>query len=252
MIWVLIGRPQNISETRDVLSRVTTLAPIKETSINTIDIIEATNKERIAIGLPPLATDEKLNASAKLKVQDMIDRQYFEHQSPTGEGVSDLGRKTGYSYVIMGENLALGSFSTSEEIVEAWMDSPGHKANMLNPKYQDIGVSAIQAMYEGRMVWFSVQHFGTSRSVCPGIDEDLKREIDGINRDIREEERVIGVLKRELEAPGASLRPTYKSEIESFNVLVDNYNAKLSLSRQKVAIYNGEVKEFNKCIATFQ
>jgi hypothetical protein len=251
-LWFVINRDVIFTESKSVLSWVTTKPQIKETLITPTDIIEATNKERVAVGLPPLSTNLDLNESAELKVFDMIDRQYFEHQSPTGEGVSDLGKKAGYDYVIMGENLALGEFTDSADVVRAWMNSPGHKANILNTKYLDIGVSVKKDLYEGKEVWFAVQHFGTSRVVCPAIDEYLKREIDSINNDLRQEERVIGELKKTLEAPGAQNDPAYQNNIKIFNTSVDEYNKKLSLSRQKIDYYNIEVRNFNKCIATFQ
>ncbi len=235
-----------------VFSRVTTIKQIPEISINSIDIIEATNKERVIAGLPPLSTNTFLDSSADLKVDDMIVRQYFEHQSPTGEGVSDLGKKVGYEYVIMGENLAMGTFTSSADIVMAWMESPGHKANILSKKYQDIGVSVKRGIYEGKEIWFAVQHFGTSRSVCPSIDGPLKKEIDAINQELRREEGSINALKKQLEAPGASADPEYQNNIQTFNKSVDDYNSKLQVSRQKIETYNIEVKEFNRCIATFQ
>jgi hypothetical protein len=251
-LWFVINHDAIFSESKSVLSWVSTKPQIREVLITATDIIEATNKERVAIGLPPLSTNTNLNESADLKVLDMIDRQYFEHQSPTGEGVSDLGKKTGYDYVIMGENLALGEFIDANDVVKAWMNSEGHKANILNTKYQDIGVSVKKDLYEGKEVWFAVQHFGTSRVVCPPINEELKKEIDNLNNDLRQEERVIGELKKTLEAPGAQNDPAYQNNIKIFNNNVDEYNKKLALSRQKIDSYNIEVRNFNKCIATFQ
>lgn len=239
-------------DSHKVFSRFTSIKQVPEIDINIIDIIEATNKERVLAGLPPLSTNKLLDTSAEMKLDDMIAREYFEHQSPTGEGVSDLGKKVGYSYVIMGENLAMGDFISSYDIVEAWMESPGHKANILNTKYQDIGVSVKLGKYEGKEVWFAVQHFGTSRSVCPSISDILKKEIDAINQALKAEEGIINTLKKDLEAPGASAKPSYKSDVETFNKKVDEYNAKLRVSRQKIESYNLQVKEFNRCIATFQ
>jgi uncharacterized protein YukE len=235
-----------------VFSRVTTVKQIPEFDINAVDIIEYTNKERVAVGLPPLATNTLLDASAEIKVDDMIARQYFEHQSPTGEGVSDLGKEVGYEYVIMGENLAMGTFLSSAEIVQAWMDSPGHKANILNTKYQDIGVSVKRGVFEDKEVWFAVQHFGTNRSVCPSVNISLKKEIDQINAELKKEEGSISALKKTLEGPGAASSPSYQSDVQTFNKKVDAYNAKLQISRVQISKYNVQVKEFNRCIATFQ
>lgn len=216
------------------------------------EIIEETNKQRIAHGLTPLSTNETLNRSAEIKVDDMIKRQYFEHQSPTGEGAADLAEEAGYDYVIMGENLALGDFDTSASIVDAWMNSEGHRANILSTKYQNIGVSVKKGLYQDKEVYFAVQHFGTSRSVCPVLNKNLKKEIEAINANLKVEEGSILALKAKLEAPGASKSTTYQSDVTLFNSKVDAYNKMLAESKQKIASYNREVQSFNKCIATFQ
>ncbi len=240
-------------KTYKVFSTIKTIGTIKEEpDIIITDIIEETNKQRVLEGLPPLSINEKLNESSDIKTQDMIDLQYFEHNSPNGDGVSDLGTKVGYQYVVMGENLALGNFSSAKEIVDAWMNSPGHRANILSSKYQEIGVSVKYAKYEGKNVWFAVQHFGTSRIVCPSIDTNLKASIDALNRELKAEEGIIINLKKSLEAPGAQNQSSYQSMIETFNAKVDAYNAKLVASKQKINIYNQEVRRFNSCITAFQ
>ena len=236
-----------------VFSQFKTLPQAREEqNMSGVDIIDATNKERVAVGLPPLSTNPELGVSAELKVDDMIVRQYFEHASPTGEGVSDLGAKAGYSYVILGENLALGNFTSPTDVVEAWMNSPGHKANILNKRYQEIGVSVKLGVYEGKEVWFAVQHFGTSRNVCPNIDTNLKVDINALNAELKAEEGTISALKKSLETPGAQDDPAYQSNIALFNNKVDAYNAKLAVSREKIDYYNKQVRIFNTCIATFQ
>ncbi len=221
-------------------------------SISAEDVVEITNKQRVAEGLTPLAIDEHLTTSAEMKVDDMITRQYFEHTSPTGEGVSDLGKEAGYDYVIMGENLALGDFENASDLVTAWMNSPGHRANILSTKYQDIGVSVKRASYQGKTVWFAVQHFGSARSVCPDIDQSLKSNIQTTNEELKKQEGEIVALKAMLQAPGASIEVTYQDEVARFNRMVDLYNQKLGASRALIDLYNGQVRAFNKCITTFQ
>lgn len=259
--WFVFEHPTFLSDAKTYVSQTKfskvfsdkiTLSQVDEQAINSTDIIEFTNKERVAVGLLPLSVDQKLNDSAEIKVDDMIARQYFEHESPTGEGVSDLGKKVGYEYVIMGENLAMGTFSSSSDIVQAWMNSEGHRANILNKKYQEIGVSVKHGTFEGKEVWFAVQHFGTSRKVCPDIDIDLKNEISSLNQELKKEEGTINSLKKELQSPGASTSPSYQSDVQRFNDLVDSYNSKLQISRQKIETYNVEIRNFNRCIATFQ
>lgn len=216
------------------------------------EIIDATNKERTKAGLTPLATNTRLIQSAKKKVDDMIALQYFEHTSPTGKTVSDLADGQGYSYIILGENLAVGDFLATAELLDAWMKSPGHKANIMNPQYQEVGVYATQAVYEGHRVWFAVQHFGTSQSVCPKIEVNLKKNIDTANKNLKDREVVIEKERVALETTEAIIAADYKTRVSSFNNLVAEYNVLLAQVKTQIARYNEEVRDFNTCIAVFQ
>jgi uncharacterized protein YkwD len=223
-----------------------------KTSLTTENIIEATNAERIKAGLTPLKANTLLTASAKLKTDDMIKRQYFEHVSPSGEGVSDLGRKVGYDYILMGENLALGNFGSAKELVDAWMNSPGHRANILNTGYQEIGIYAAKGTYEGRTVWFSVQHFGTARGACPAINEKLKASIDTANARLRAQEEQIEDMRATLESPNRPTGSEYEKLVTEFNALVAKYNADLAATQKNISTYNAQVKTFNACLAMYQ
>lgn len=268
-VWYISQHPGIFSRTKEFVSQATqsdraeeVLSKIFATkttiqfrdpiAIEAASVIEETNKQRVAQGLVPLAITPLLNSSAEYKTDDMITRQYFEHESPTGEGVSDLGKRAGYEYVIMGENLALGDFADAKDLVDAWMNSPGHRANILSTKYQDIGVSVKRATFEGKPVWFAVQHFGSARGVCPLINENQKADIDFLNIQLREEEGDIQELKNKLQSPGADVQPWYQNDVARFNNMVDLYNKKLADSRKKIDMYNAQVRAFNKCIATFQ
>lgn len=221
-------------------------------TLTTANIIDATNKERITAGLLPLTPNEKLSASAKIKTDDMITKEYFEHVSPTGVTVSDLGNIVGYNYVVMGENLALGNFSGADDLVTAWMNSPGHRANILNESYIEIGIYAAQGEYQGRKVWFTVQHFGTARGACPVINQTLKNDIDDINRSLRIKEKQIITVRAELEATPDKNSKEYNTAVTAFNILVATYNEDLSTSKQSVNIYNKQVVSFNTCLAKYQ
>lgn len=215
------------------------------------DIIDETNKQRIKAGLEPLRADATLVESAEIKTQDMIDLGYFEHRSPSGKSVSDLGKDVGYDYIIMGENLAMGDFKNAKDLVDAWMNSPGHRANMLNPEYQDIGVYATEGIFEGQAVWFAVQHFGTQRAVCPSISKSLKQEIDILNKDLDKQQQEIEALKDTLEGLTAD-SGGYDDKVNLFNAMVVSYNKALELSKNKIVQYNKQVASFNTCLLQYQ
>jgi uncharacterized protein YkwD len=223
-----------------------------QTPLDIESIIDATNNERVKAGLLPLAVNTKLNASAKIKVEDMINRQYFEHAAPTGENVSDLGQRVEYNYVIMGENLAMGNFISAEDLVKAWMDSPGHRENIMSLNYQDIGVFAMKGMYQGREVWFAVQHFGTTRNACPVINQTLKNSIDTLNASLKKRDAQISALRIKIEAEDHPDGDEYRRMIAEFNRLVKEYNTELAASQKLITQYNAQVVAFNNCLAQYQ
>ena len=102
-------------------------------------VIELTNAERAKEGLAALQADTKLMQSARLKSDDMAKNNYFDHTSPTYGSPFDQMKSLGISYKSAGENIAQGQ-KTPEEVVQAWMDSPGHRANIMNASYTHIGV----------------------------------------------------------------------------------------------------------------
>jgi len=105
-------------------------------------IIKITNEERLKQGLPPLQENPLLTQAAKEKALDMIKQNYFSHFSPSGTSPWNWITKNGYQYHYAGENLAI-NFWDSEELVNAWLNSTGHRENLLNPNYKDIGVAII-------------------------------------------------------------------------------------------------------------
>lgn len=107
------------------------------------------NGERTSRGMRELRTNRRLSRAAVAHNQDMIKQGYFEHVSPTGKDVVDRLRSTGYlgrvRNWLVGENLAwgIGGLSTPREIVTSWMNSPGHRRNMLNRRFREIGIGVV-------------------------------------------------------------------------------------------------------------
>lgn len=102
-------------------------------------VVELTNLERMKHGLKPLTINGDLARVAAIKSKDMLSNNYFAHQSPTYGSPFDMMSYFGINYSYAGENIAAGQRSP-EEVVQAWMNSPGHRANILNPNYTQIGV----------------------------------------------------------------------------------------------------------------
>lgn len=100
------------------------------------------NEQRAANGLSPLTLNQDLSAAARAKSQDMHDNHYFSHTSPTYGSPFDMLTSFGISYRAAGENIAMG-YSTPEAVMDGWMNSPGHRANILNASYTQIGVGYV-------------------------------------------------------------------------------------------------------------
>ena len=102
-------------------------------------VVELTNIERAKAGLQPLQLNNKLLAAAQDHSNDMAQDDFFSHTGADGSSVGDRVKSSGYQYSTTGENIAAGQ-TTPAQVVEGWMKSPGHRANILNPNYTEIGV----------------------------------------------------------------------------------------------------------------
>lgn len=107
------------------------------------EVVELTNQERSKNGLAPFQIDEELSKVAREKSRDMSAKNYFDHNSPTYGSPFDMMRSYGISYSSAGENIAKGQ-RTPQEVVNAWMNSPGHRANILNGSFTHIGVGFVE------------------------------------------------------------------------------------------------------------
>ncbi len=126
----------------------------------TIDqVVVQTNAERTTAGLAVLKYNEVLSAAARLKAADMFTHQYWAHTSPQGKDPWYFFKEAGYSYQSAGENLAR-DFATTPDMMKAWMASPTHKANIVQPKYEEIGVAVVNGTLQGVETTLVVQLFG--------------------------------------------------------------------------------------------
>ena len=105
-------------------------------------VVTLVNAERAKYGLAALTLDETLCGYARVKSQDMHDQGYFSHTSPTYGSPFDMMRAFGVSYRTAGENIAMG-YATPAAVVEAWMNSEGHRANILSANYTTLGVGYV-------------------------------------------------------------------------------------------------------------
>ena len=117
-------------------------ASVTNTSTYEQQVIDLINEIRIKNGLSPLTENTALSRCAKAKSQDMHDKRYFSHQSPTYGSPFDMMKQFGITYRTAGENIAMGQ-STPQAVVNAWMNSKGHRANILNASFTQIGMGYV-------------------------------------------------------------------------------------------------------------
>lgn len=123
-------RPNRITPNRSILAYATEMSQS--------GLLTSTNTERTSHGLPALATNTKLNQAAQAKANDMVARNYWSHNTPDGQEPWIFFASAGYDYQKAGENLAYG-FSSSSAAVVGWMNSPGHRANILDSAFSEVG-----------------------------------------------------------------------------------------------------------------
>ena len=216
--------------------------------LSDLGIISETNRQRNANGLPSLSQNARLDYAALKKANDMFKNQYFEHVSPTGVTSGDLLKTAGYEYILSGENLILGNFKDDKEAVEAWMNSPGHRENILNSRFSQIGVAAVKGIFEGQETWIGVQEFGLPLSSCPQPDVYLKNTIDSYQRDADEQAKNLEAEKKELDNTPFKIGSSQKNKIDNYNQKVAEYNSLVDTIKKLIIQYNDEVRVFNNCV----
>lgn len=115
------------------------------------EVVRLVNVERAKLGLGQLSLNAKLSNVATLKSQDMINKNYFSHTSPTYGSPFEMMKKFNISYKTAGENIAKGQ-KTPAQVVNAWMNSQGHRENILNKNYTEIGIGVAKDA-KGTLYW---------------------------------------------------------------------------------------------------
>lgn len=244
--------------TKNIEQKVSAPPPLKHDdsapigNLTKSETISQTNTQRKDNGLAPLSENEKLDASALLKAQDMLKNQYFAHISSSGAGPSELAGKVQYEFISIGENLAMGSFSSDQDLVDAWMASPGHRENILNKSFSEIGVAVIKGTYEGKLAWMAVQEFGVPAAVCPKVDESLKAHTDTNQKQIDNLLQTLTSQKNDLAGHNAAKNSNYSSQISSYNSMVLQYNSLVEKTKKMIGDYNDQVNALNACVKNHQ
>ena len=207
---------------------------LRETPAATLTIpgiLAATNDNRTANQRGVLTLNEQLNAAAAAKAADLFAQQYFEHVGPDGRGPADWVDDTGYTYLSVGENLALGNFDSDADLVQAWMDSPGHRENILKTTYSEIGIGVAQGEFEGRTTWVAVQTFARPLSACPTPDPTLEAQFNVDKNAVTATNEILTERSNEISAK----QTTLDQLAEEIQDLSDSGNQKIAEGNAKIA-----------------
>lgn len=137
-------------------------------SINEIELLNDTNLARSQNNQSPLILNAQLSDAARRKAANMFEHDYWAHFGPDGATPWLFIKAAGYNYSFAGENLAKG-FTSSQDVINAWMNSPSHKENLLSTKYKDIGFAVVEGKLKGEDTVLVVQMFG-SQVAAPVAD----------------------------------------------------------------------------------
>lgn len=167
-------------------------------------LIELTNLERSKSGLSPVSENSTLDQAAYAKAQNMFEENYWAHFAPSGKTPWDFILSSGYKFSYAGENLAK-NFSSSDEVVTAWMNSPSHKENLLSSKYKEIGIAVVDGVLDGQQTTLVVQMFGTTSSLVaraetapapsPTVNTELPPQVTVSGQEIEVPKKEIGKIR---------------------------------------------------------
>ena len=139
----------NYTENNSTQSNSYTATQTTNMNSDELEVFNLINQQRINNGLTALKSDSEVQRVARIKAQDMVDNNYFSHTSPTYGSPFDMLKSFGISYKSAGENIA--GNSSNSGAVEAWMNSSGHKANILNSNYNYTGIGVVSSPKYGKI-----------------------------------------------------------------------------------------------------
>lgn len=226
------------------------------------EIVRYTNDFRSAHGLPPLTINDALNAAAQARALDMKTHGYFAHHNPgTGKGPSEAIAEAAYAARASAENIAKGNWRSSQALVQGWIDSPGHRANILNPEMREIGVGLARdsGLAAGRP-YYAVQLFGKPLSDCGELPGDLDRaaiqEVDSrlerLDARLRDRQRVLDDLQSRIDRSSNNVERNQwirlrNQHVTEFNQLVEEARGVQGTLSAMIDAFNARVADFNAC-----
>lgn len=201
-----------------------------ESNVDQKELINLTNQQRVKKGVNPVVENEKLNQAAYQKALNMFEEDYWAHYSPTGKDPWGFINNAGYKFSYAGENLAR-NFYTSNEVVDAWMNSPSHRDNLLNDKYTEIGIAVVQGTLKGQQTTLVVQEFGRPFDAVAYVPKEAGQS--GVR------EKVTQVPVENINIDNRTLPVNASNIMGNTNLLIDPYQLTKNLGLGLVIVLIG-------------
>lgn len=218
------------------------------------EMISLTNQARVENGLPVFLINSKLTEAAEKKAADMFRFQYFDHNSPSGKTPWDFIKSTGYNYKYAGENLAI-DFITAKGAHQALMESLSHRENILNLNYTEIGIVAVEGIFEGSKSIIIVEEFGAP-FVKNEIFSDMEKEMELILEETiqkiekKESDKIIKLETKQIKVEVKEKSKTIVKE-EFFVEQDNNFDYEIlanKFQQPEIAFFDCSLNEKNKNI----
>lgn len=241
----LLLHPRAVTKPLELTREVITPPPLRGSfnqpagELSAAGVLAATNQQRAAHELQALSASAALNQAAQAKLNDMFRHQYFDHVGPDGREPADWVEGVGYQYIRVAENLALGNFASDAALVQAWMDSPGHRANILHRGLADIGLAVGHGDFEGRITWLAVQTFALPRTACPVPATALASAIAARKTQREDATKDLAARREQINQLTANLT----AQADAMATLVKQANQKIEAGNTKIAEGNRIYRE---------
>ncbi len=215
-----------------IYTRIFLTGTVLGVNISSSVLIDMTNASRSEKGELPLTRSVQLSMAASNKASDMIAQKYFAHISPTGEKAWNFIYYTGYNFKFAGENLAI-NFVNERDLHQAWLNSKTHRENIIDSRFSEIGIAAIEGSYKGDRSVYVVQMLATPAKVTnstetySSFDSDSIELAKVISTTSPPHDKVVGSVLGEVVESSTNMRliesPIITSERQSM-VIAENIN----------------------------
>ncbi|HMS22518.1 MAG TPA: CAP domain-containing protein [Candidatus Levybacteria bacterium] len=192
-------------------------------SISEQELLDKTNVLRVQNSQASLVLNPQLSDAARRKAADMFQKDYWAHFAPDGTTPWGFIKAAGYEYAYAGENLAKG-FTSSGDVVSAWMDSPSHRENMLSRKYKDVGFAIVEGKLQGEDTVLIVEMFASKDAEIAAIPEESQQIVEfekkPIAKNVTDGQGVAALGKEVKAVPVVDSQKTIRSSITIFLVFI--------------------------------